>query len=65
VTLRRFGARRGKPAMIWSDNGTKFVGAQRELAIYTKNIEAQLANEEINWRFNPPASILEGYGKPR
>jgi len=56
ATLRRFSARRGKPATIWSDNGTNFVGAQRELAIYTKNIEAQLANEGINWRFNPPAS---------
>jgi len=56
ATLRRFSARRGKPATIWSDNGTNFVGAQRELATYTKNIEAQLANEGINWRFNPPAS---------
>jgi len=41
-----------KPAMIWIDNDTNFVGAQRELAIYTKNIEAQLANTGINWRFN-------------
>lgn len=56
AALRRFSARRGKPATIWSDNGTNFVGAQRELIAYTKNIEVKLANEGIDWRFNPPAS---------
>ncbi|XP_015377908.1 PREDICTED: uncharacterized protein LOC107172143 [Diuraphis noxia] len=49
--LRRFCSRRGKPNKIWSDNGTNFVGARRELAIYTKDIESQSANEGINWHF--------------
>ena len=31
ATLRRFAGRRGDPTLIWSDHGTNFVGANREL----------------------------------
>lgn len=56
ATLRRFMARRGKPTEVWSDNGTNFVGAQRELATYLKSIEGDSVEEGITWRFNPPSA---------
>lgn len=56
AALRRFIARRGKPNTVWSDNGTNFIGAQRELSTYLKNIDGCLASEGINWKFNPPAA---------
>ncbi|KAF0745786.1 Uncharacterized protein FWK35_00034883, partial [Aphis craccivora] len=56
ATLRRFMARRGKPAEIWSDNATNFVGAQRELANYLQNIEGCTVDEGITWHFIPPSA---------
>ena len=61
MALRRMMARRGRPAHIWSDNGTNFVGADRELAEAMKhwnqvNITDQLSRDRIQWHFNPPAS---------
>ena len=40
--LRRFVARRGKPASIWSDHGTNFVGSNCVL----KDISAFIASEK-------------------
>ena len=36
MAVERFVSRRGTPAIIWSDNGTTFVGAEKELR---ENIE--------------------------
>ena len=63
--LERFMARRGQPSEIWSDNGTNFIGAQKELkrAVQQWNqdqIHAHLLKKEIDWKFNPPAASHMG-----
>ena len=63
--LERFMARRGEPKEIWSDNGTNFVGAQRELqrAVREWNqeiIHTHLLRKEVDWHFNPPAASHMG-----
>lgn len=49
-------SRRGKPKTIWSENGTNFVGANRELATNLSKLDERLASEEITWKFNPPSA---------
>lgn len=63
ATLRRFVSRRGKPANIYSDNGSNFIGANNELTrIYdflkenSQYICDQLASERVCWHFIPPRS---------
>ncbi|XP_015377538.1 PREDICTED: uncharacterized protein LOC107171797 [Diuraphis noxia] len=56
AALRRFISRRGKPLTMWSDNGTNFVGAERELTEYIQNVANHLANEGVTWHFNPPSA---------
>ena len=52
----------GTPAMIWSDNGTSFIGAEKELRECIKkwntiNIAAELPHK---WKFNPPSASYQG-----
>lgn len=61
MILRQFISRRGPPKEIWSDRGSDFVGANRELkeSIAQWNeerIERQLQQKGIKWVFQPPAS---------
>ncbi|XP_047541323.1 uncharacterized protein LOC125074140 [Vanessa atalanta] len=62
AAFKRFVARRGRCNHLWSDNGTNFVGASRELknlfsheksSIGTE-IAALLANNGTEWHFIPP-----------
>lgn len=53
--LKRFISRRGRCSVMYSDNGTNFVGAQREMAAIIKKGGPMMAKEGIEWRFNPPA----------
>ena len=63
--LRRFISRRGCPTLIWSDNGTNFVGAAREIKDLMKvlakhsnqeNISHFLSDQSISWKFIPQHS---------
>ena len=46
--LRRFISRRGKPSLIWSDHGTNFVGANRELQELVEFLELQKTNADVS-----------------
>lgn len=63
ATLKRFIARRGKPALLLSDNATNFVGANAKLQelqlFFSKHrdkIIDSLSIDNISWKFIPPRS---------
>lgn len=63
--LRRFISRRGQVKHLRSDNGTNFVGAQRELkealaSVNHDKIQGVLSQVGIRWSFNPPAGSHHG-----
>ena len=41
MAIERFISRRGTPSIIWSDNGTNFVEAEKELLLCIKNWNAE------------------------
>ncbi|XP_060864256.1 uncharacterized protein LOC132940549 [Metopolophium dirhodum] len=49
-------ARRGKITKIYSDNAINFVGVQKELKAYLEDSERYMANERVQWHFNPPSA---------
>ncbi|XP_062712140.1 uncharacterized protein LOC134289735 [Aedes albopictus] len=58
--VRRFIARRGAPQEVYTDNGTNFIGASRELEDELRNINVSLSSTftdtNTQWRFNPPSA---------
>ncbi|XP_058804735.1 uncharacterized protein LOC131671935 [Phymastichus coffea] len=63
--FRRFISRRGIPTDVFSDNGTNFLGANRELTEIYKlhekpefinSIQSFALSRRISWHFNPPLS---------
>ena len=65
LALRRFTARMGNPQTITSDNGTNFVGAQRELSDAIQKLDQHKIRDELNqkpnqWKFNPLSSPSMG-----
>ena len=74
ATLRRFISRRGKPTVIWSDHGTHFVGASRELRELVeflnkqksvKDISDFCSTQSIRWDFIPEHAPHLGSGGSR
>ncbi|MBN3311325.1 ZN675 protein, partial [Amia calva] len=63
--LRHVIARRGQVSVLRSDNGTNFIGAERELRKAIKGwncskIENTLHQYGIQWKFNPPTGSHHG-----
>ncbi|XP_061128044.1 uncharacterized protein LOC133149871 isoform X1 [Syngnathus typhle] len=60
LSLRRFISRRGRPFELLMDNGTNFVGGERELreavVAMAPELKDQLAEQQISFRFNPPSA---------
>ncbi|XP_076660478.1 uncharacterized protein LOC143363834 [Halictus rubicundus] len=59
MALQRLAARRGSPLAVYSDNGTNFVRASKELkdaiaGIDTEKQKEYAASKRIKWLFNPP-----------
>ena len=58
----RMTSRRGTPAYVISDNGTNFVGAERELRELVEALDVDRIAQEtsryhpIEWKFNPPCA---------
>ncbi|XP_055714287.1 uncharacterized protein LOC129808533 [Phlebotomus papatasi] len=66
AVLRRFVARRGIAQEMYNDNGTNFVGADKELArllqahIFQEKVENFAAELRIKWNFNSPSAPHQG-----
>ncbi len=63
--IRRFICRRGRVSSIRSDNGTNFVGANREMKEYLaalnhNKIQGALIRDGVTWHFNPPVASHHG-----
>ncbi|CAL1276505.1 unnamed protein product [Larinioides sclopetarius] len=57
LCLRRFIARRGRPKVMYSDNGTNFVGAENLLQnLNWDEIEKETSVQRIKWKFIPPSA---------
>jgi len=65
AALKRFMSRRGKCSQIWSDCGTNFVGAAKEIkemyALFhsqphNQQVTDALSGDGITWHFNPPGA---------
>ncbi|GFX02263.1 integrase catalytic domain-containing protein [Trichonephila clavipes] len=61
LALRRFIARRGRPRIIYCDNGTNFRGAFNDLAkLDWHKTSRETSTQKIAWKFIPPTAAWWG-----
>lgn len=65
MAIQRFIARRGVPGTFYSDNGTNFKAASKELleaiiSLDQNRIELFCTKRKITWKFNPPTASHMG-----
>ncbi|CAL8133345.1 unnamed protein product [Orchesella dallaii] len=66
ATFRRFVSRRGLCAHIYSDCGTNFVGAEKEIKTFISARETNhlisdsMTSQGVSWHFNPPSAPHQG-----
>lgn len=63
LAIRNFMARRGIPREFFSDNGTNFIGAERELREALADVNQNefiktFTTTTTKWNFIPPASLI-------
>ena len=67
--IERFIARRDTPSSISSNNGTNFVGAEKEILacikIWNGMAPAIFAHKGVAWKFNPPGAQHHGGSRER
>ena len=64
MAIERFISKRRTPSIIWLDNGTNIVEAEKELLLCIKNWNAEaplsLVHKGIKWKKNPPSASHQG-----
>ena len=66
AALKRFVSRRGLPTTIYSDNGTNFVGANRDIQVAISSqanrdsIQSYTTQRQVKWKFSPVQSPHHG-----
>lgn len=61
MSLKRFISRRGRPRIIYSDNGTNFQGSFNEMnRLDWEKITRETSMQRITWLFNPPTGSWWG-----
>ncbi len=69
AAFSRFAARRGCPSKVWSDNGSNFIGAERELRAAQQlfndkdvqnSVHKYASTHNISWSFSPSREPHQG-----